>query len=331
MNNKQVFAMLLSKDGSITMEGCDLSYWQGTIDANTMYKKGIRCVIIRAGFGQTQDKNFVTYINACIKAGIRVGVYWFVYAKNIGEAQANAYKCIQVIKPYKNMISCGVWVDWEYDSDKKAGEITVAKRCDIVRTFLNILQNEGYQVGIYSNQDYIQSGKFTQALVASYPLWFAKYSSPMGAYAQKGLGGNPYMWQFSSKGDGKTYGVGSQYIDLNHAYFTVQELSTETILDKVQTDNTIIKASDNPYPVPKRVICYNPKTYIMTGDDIKWVQWHLWRFGVYLDSNGLPDATQIDGKWGKGSNAALLVVKDRLKLPMNNIVDANIVNIFANI
>lgn len=318
-------------DGSIQKEGCDISYWQGHINPDVMYDAGIRFAIIRAGFGQTQDKNFVTYINQCVKKGIKVGIYWFLYAKNIGEAEKNAYKCIEVLKNYKDKISCGVWADWEYDSDKYAGNITVSKRCDMVRYFLNILQTEGYQTGIYSNQDYIRSGKFTEKLIAEYPLWFAKYAAGAGSYAGKGLGGLPYMWQYTSSGDGTRYGVGSKCIDLNHGYFETRYVSKDTILDQVQTDNTTIKAYENPYIQPGRTISYIPGKYIMRGDDVKWLQWHLWRFGLFLDKQGVPDASQIDGKWGENSNRALLEAKQRLQLPLNNLADENIVNIFKSI
>ena len=64
------------------------------------------------------------------------------------------------------------------------------------------------------------------------------------------------------------------------------------------TVGTLIKASDNPYPEPTRTIYYTPGKANMRGDDVKWVQWHMWRFGLFLDSAGHPDASQIDGVWG---------------------------------
>lgn len=309
-------------DCTIVTKGCDISYWQGNIDFNKMYKAGIRFVIIRAGFGTTIDKNFISYINAAIKAGLQVGIYWFIYAKSDAVARSNAKKCIEVIAPYKKNIQCGVHADWEYDSDKNAGDMSSAKRSSLVRTFLTQLQTAGYQVGIYSNQDYIQSGKFTASLVAEFPLWFAKYSQSMGKYACKGLGGHPYIWQHTSEGCGSTYGVSSRYLDLNRGYFTIQEVEdTENVLDKVQTDNTVIKASDNPYIEPIRNLQYIEKRYLQYGDDVKWAQWHLWRFGLFVDSNGIPDSKQIDGYWGQKSDIALKEAKRRLGLPETGILD----------
>lgn len=306
-------------DSSAVVEGCDISYWQGVIDFKIMYAVGIRFVIIRAGYGMKADKNFITYINGAISAGIMVGIYWFMYAGSITEARNNARKCIEIIAPYKEYIVCRVWADWEYDSDKNAGYMTNAKRSSMVRAFLSQLQDEGYEVGIYSNQDYIKSGKFTESLIREFPLWFAKYSDNMGKYAERGQGAHPYLWQHTSKGKGKTYGVQSTYLDLNRGYFSIErDVSTDNVLDDVQSDNTIIKASDNPYPKPTRIIYYDPNRYLMRGDDVKHVQWELWRFGLFLDENGVPDAAKIDGIWGRDSDEAFAEAQRRLGLLTNN-------------
>lgn len=296
--------------------GCDISYYQGDVDFVKMKKAGIKFVIIRAGFGQTVDKRFVSYINAAIKAGLKVGIYWFIYASDTYISKMNAIKIMTVIEPYKDKITCGVWADWEYDSDRVAGELTVSKRCAIVKTFLDALTDKGYEVGIYSNQDYIKSGKFSKELISEYPLWFAKYSIPIGEYSKKGKEGQAYMWQYTSRGNGKQYGVSSATLDMDLGYFIDIDVDTTTVLDKVQTDNKAIKSSDNPWPEPTRTIFYNQSInrYIMHGDDVKWVQWNLWRFGLLLDNDGKPDAKQIDGYFGPGSQKAFEEAQKRLGL-----------------
>lgn len=313
---------LMMLNPSVVERGCDISYWQGNVDFKKMYAAGIRFVVIRAGYGTTADKNFVTYINGALAAGLKVGVYWFLYAKSDEKARNNAKKCLELIEPYADKITYGVWADWEYDSDQNAGAMTPARRSTLVRVFLTQLIDAGYEAGIYSNQDYIQSGKFSVTLIKDYPLWFAKYSNTMGKYAERGLGGHPYLWQHSSKGDGKNYGVSSTYLDLDWGYITLQEeIDTENVLDKVQTDVKIIKASDNPYPEPTRNLKYVAGRYLQYGDDVKWAQWHLWRFGLLLDKNGLPDATQIDGYWGPKSDAAQKEAEKRLNLEKNGILN----------
>jgi len=300
-------------------EACDISYWQGKLDAEKMKAAGVRACIVRAGYGTTVDKRFVSYINDLIRAGMHVGVYWFIYAASIAKTKENAEKCIEVLKPYKGMIECGVWADWEYDSDARAGYMTVDKRCAIVRAFLSEMENAGYSVGIYSNQDYIKSGKFSRDLIAAYPLWFAKYSADAGQYAHEGKYNTPYLWQYTSSGKGRDYGVESATIDLDRCYIDLspESASTGNVVDAVQTDKNNVSVKDNPYPVPTRTLYYETGRYQMNGDDIKWAQWHLWRFGLFLDKHGLPDAKQIDGYFGAESAEATREAQRRLGLAVD--------------
>ena len=245
----------------LVIKGTDISKWQGSVDFVKMKQMGVEFVIIRAGYGETEDPMFTAYINAALMAGLAVGVYWFLYASENAGAKKNADKFEQVIKPYKDKITCGVWADWEYDSDKKAGAMTAARRSDLVDTFCQTMADYGCEAGIYANQDYIQS-KFTSELVAKYPLWYARYGKEMGSEAYKGRDGKPYIWQYSSKAAGKDYGVSSQYIDLDYAYF-----------DVAGKNSADISVDYNPFVEPEANVKVGK-----TGNDAMWVQWYLWRF-----------------------------------------------------
>ena len=305
--------MKLIQADRIVIDGCDISYYQGNVNFDIMKAAGIKAVIIRAGYGTTIDKCFVSYINAVIKAGIAVGVYWFIYARNMVGIENNVKKCLEVIAPYKEYIVCGVWADWEYDSDRYAGMLTPDVRSSMVDAFNQAIGVVGYESGIYSNQDYIQSGKFNPQLISKYPLWFAKYSASIGNYATKGKQGRPYLWQYSSSGNGAAYGVNSKTLDLNKVYIDLLPEPAVSPVEEVSQNPKKIKASDNPYPEPTRTIYYIQGKG-MYGDDVKWIQWHLWRFGLLLDKTGNPDATQIDGKWGTASDKALETAQGRLGL-----------------
>lgn len=306
--------MQLLQPGVPAGYGCDISYYQGDVDFEAMKKAGIKAVVIRAGYGTTVDKRFISYINAAIRTGLAIGVYWFIYAADAAGAINNARKCLGAISPYRQYITLGVWADWEYDSDKRAGVISAATRSGLVDVFNCQVGEAGYEAGIYSNQDYIQSGKFQAWLVAKYPLWFAKYAASMGAYASKGKNSRPYMWQYSSSGDGKAHGVSSGKLDMNNIYIDLMPDAAVPPSDRVSQDPNVVKSSDNPYPEPTRMIYYTPGKTNPYGDDVRWVQWHMWRFGLFLDGAGCPDASQIDGKWGPASDKALETAQGRLGL-----------------
>lgn len=209
--------MILDRNSKLL--GCDISKWQGKVDFFKMKKAGIQFVILRAGCGTSIDKNFKSYIDGAKKAGLHIGVYWFLYASNIATSIDNATFCLQVIEPYMQIIDMGVWADWEYDSDTKVGAVlSNTTRSAMVRAFLKKVSDSGYFVGIYANKDYIARPLFTAELIAEYPLWYARYSEKIDISGTKGADGYPYIWQYTSKGKGKDYGVSSDDLDLDYAF-----------------------------------------------------------------------------------------------------------------
>ena len=188
-------------------KGIDVSYHQGIIDWKKVKNDGVTFAIIRAGYGKTQmDKKFIENICGANTANIEVGIYWFIYAKDISEAIENADRCHACISLYKGIIKHKVWADWEYDSDKRNPQ-NKDSRTAIVKAFCERLESHGYEVGVYANPDYIKS-KFDMSQLSKYPLWLAKYSTSKGSY-------NPFMWQYSSKG---TVNGISGNVDMNILY-----------------------------------------------------------------------------------------------------------------
>ena len=186
------------------MKGIDVSYHNGVIDWQKV-KQSVDFAIIRAGYGKsTMDKQFINNICGAHTAGLKIGIYWFIYAANMDEAILNAKMCEKCIERYKDIITMKVWADWEYDSDKRNPQ-TKESRTAIVRAFCDYLFSQGYEVGVYSNVDYLTS-KFGD--LSEYPLWLAKYSSSKENY-------NPFMWQNSSTG--RIAGI-STNVDMNIYY-----------------------------------------------------------------------------------------------------------------
>ena len=186
------------------MKGIDVSYHNGVIDWGKV-SKSVEFAIIRAGYGKsTIDKQYINNICGAHTAGLKIGIYWFIYAANIDEAVLNAQMCEKCIEGYKDIITMRVWADWEYDSDRRNPQ-TKEGRTAIVKAFCDYLAGKGYEEGVYSNVDYL-TGKFGD--LSGYPLWLAKYSSSKGNY-------NPFMWQNSSTG--RIAGI-STNVDMNIYY-----------------------------------------------------------------------------------------------------------------
>ena len=200
------------------MKGIDVSSHQGRIDWKKVKDSGVEFVIIRAGFGQNDmDKYFIENIVGANTAGLKIGVYWFIYALNENDAIRNAEMFHNVIEPYRETITMNVFADYEYDSDdyaKRCGVVhTNAGRTSIVKVFLEYLKKRGWNVGNYANPDYIKN-KFDD--LSQYPLWLAWY----GAAEEKAKTYNPIMFQYTSTGS--VPGITGN-VDLNYFYGEVKK------------------------------------------------------------------------------------------------------------
>ena len=224
------------------MKGIDVSKHNGVIDWNKVKESGIEFAIIRAGYGKNNvDKQFIHNICCAHSAGLKISVYWFLYALNEEDAIANAEKCDRTISLYKDIIDM-VFADWEYDSDEYSSEqgVTQSKtsRTSIVRAFLERMQAKGYSVGNYANPDYINR-KFGD--LSEYPLWLAWYkeNADVSPY-------NPLIWQYSSTGS--VTGIKGN-VDLNIGYsdftvpvieyYPVPEFTLIDHLNKIGVDSSL--------------------------------------------------------------------------------------------
>lgn len=179
----------------MSIKGIDVSKHQGKIDWKKVKESGqADFAIIRSGYGYTyQDPNFEQNIKGAVENGIKVGIYWFIYALNVEEAVKNADKCHSIIAPYIKDIKMKVWCDFEYDSDtyaqKNGVTFTKEDRTGMVKAFCERMKELGYEVGVYANRDYLKN-KFND--VSEYPLWYALYNTEKDRVC--------LAWQYSSKG-----------------------------------------------------------------------------------------------------------------------------------
>lgn len=199
----------------------DVSYHNGTIDFEKVKNDGIKGVIIRAGFGQSNvDKKFIDNIKGAIAAGLHIGIYWFMYGGSNAAALMNAKKCVETIQSYKNYIDLGVFSDWEYDSDEKAPGQTKASRTEFVQIFNEYIEKEGFEAGTYTNLDYFRN-KFDMWLLKKWPVWIAQYSNALSRQYLEGY--NVVMWQYSSKGS--VAGIKGN-VDLNEYYGQLSDMES---------------------------------------------------------------------------------------------------------
>ena len=221
------------------MKGIDVSSYQANINWPEVKASGIDFAIIRAGWGKTNiDASFKKHIEGAINAGLKVGVYWFIYAKSEADVKKNASKCHAVINDYKDKISLRVWADFEYDSDKYFPGLDKATRTKWVKLFCQQMQAEGYSVGVYSNKDYLKN--YFEDL-SDYPLWYAFYASKKDGQACE-------IWQSSSKGS--VPGIAGA-VDVDTYYGTQEEKNSSADAEKKEPEKKDPEKTDLVHIVKK--------------------------------------------------------------------------------
>lgn len=205
----------------------DVSEWNKEIDWEAAYNDDVRFAFIRAGFGQDiesqDDKYFHINMQNAIEAGVKVGVYFFAYAKSAEMAIGEAEHCCRLIEPYKDKISFPVF----YDIEPEGGVEPYIS--EIVPAFINYLNDKGYNCGIYLQTSWFDD--YFKNIDCDY-FWMASWGPDDG---------NPHnrpqwadIWQFTSKGS--VYGVGDYCVDCDILY---------------NEDMTLLRKSD---PVPEEKI-----------------------------------------------------------------------------
>lgn len=203
--------------------GIDVSSYQGNINWAKVKAEGITFAIIRCGsYSRSNrthviDSQFVNNVKGARAQGIDVGVYLYSYAQNVtgsnsAESEAkNVLKFLQKAGLNSTNMSLPVYYDLEDNSQVNFGS---AKLGQMAKKFCDTIGAQGYNVGIYANQNwwrnYLTDPVFKNS---NWSKWAARY--PGGNKASDSGVANTNIWQFSDCGN--VNGIGG-YVDMNVAY-----------------------------------------------------------------------------------------------------------------
>jgi len=237
------------------IKGIDVSTFQSNINWNQVKLSGIKFAIIRAGYGSDPsqiDSKFKQNIEACIKLGIDVYVYWFNYFTSSANAKLEANTCYNIIKPYLSNIKT-IYSDFEYDSNRyflriNGRYVNRTELTDLNNVFLeqlHTLTSFNYdRLGIYVNKDYYNNMidfKRFKKYHNEYKLWFAIYDNSDTQY------NNCNIKQYSNKGS--VPGI-SGNVDMDYLYVNKVVVKSDPIniskpsLNKTNYINYTVKSGD---------------------------------------------------------------------------------------
>lgn len=192
----------------------DVSEWNKEIDWNKAKNDGVEYAFIRAGFGQDyesqDDKYFYINMENALKAGVKVGVYFYSYAKDFSSAISEAEHCIRLITPYKDKISFPIF----YDVEEPSIESHIS---ETIPAFISYLNDKGFNAGVYCTTSWFDS--YFKDISCDY-FWFASWGPNDGKPHNKPQWAD--IWQYTSKGT--VEGIGKNSVDLDILYNTQMKL-----------------------------------------------------------------------------------------------------------
>jgi len=190
----------------IFQTGIDVSRYQGNIDWQQV-AAGKQFAIVRAvssgSGGVYVDPYFEKNVAEAHAAGMRVGVYYYTYARTEAAVINELDTLLPMLEGLR--LEYPVFVDVEASSLQSLGRTELT---NLVRFAMDILDQKGWFPGFYTYTNFAQN-YLNMAELAAYPLWIADYRGYVGYQ------GSYDMWQYSSTG--RVNGIPGN-VDLNYSY-----------------------------------------------------------------------------------------------------------------
>ena len=211
--------------------GIDVSRYQGDINWKKVAADGVEFAMIRATYATTIDPTFVKNAKEAYANGLDVGAYHYATFATSAEVKKEAKAFMNQLKKVKLTYPAVLDVEpapYITSSNSKYKNLSKAKLTSLCLEFLDILEENGYKVMIYSNENFFRD-HLNISKIKKYNLWVANtIAEPTHV--------NPAMWQFTFKG--KVSGIKGD-VDLNVAYKNLSKSS------RASTTSTTTKPSSS--------------------------------------------------------------------------------------
>lgn len=178
-------------------------------------QRGVSFALVRASWAATPDPDWEYNVIGAAQAGLLVGAYHYVTFDKDAREQARLFWSQASSHP----LALPLFADIEQEPVPVWG-------AEHVRVFLDEIDRlSGRRTGVYTRASYWDARMFGRGFESGRPLWVAHYKVNAPA-VPKGWPSTWDFWQYTSEGDGPTYGAESKYIDLNYYNGTTEALKT---------------------------------------------------------------------------------------------------------
>lgn len=253
----------------------DVAKWNVITDYNAVKSSGIEYAIVKAINKQNRKEDaFEHHYQGMMAAGICViGTYHYSYANTVEKAKEAVFAWLKAVNGRCNIF----FLDWEDACLPKD-----SKAIEIINTYAEAIHRAGHEFALYCSLSWYNL--YLKKYKLPYELWIARYYAGYKCFSIADSVNDKYKpnidnligWQYTSSG--QINGIAGR-VDINLWYEYIQD-----------RDNASIPVEYNPYTEPTQNV-----TIGSMGNDANWVLWYLWRFGMLLDTDNMPDARMIDG------------------------------------
>lgn len=174
--------------------GIDVSKYQGNIDFKKVKKAGVSFVMIKLGGKDLKtnqyylDDYFQKNIENAISNNLKVGVYFYSYAKNEKESKKDALWVIKNIKKYK--IDLPVAYDFEDFNNFNNYHLSFYNLTKVAYAFLDTIKKYNYDTLLYGSKNYLENYWMND----KHDVWLAHYTN------KTNYNGKYKMWQLCENG-----------------------------------------------------------------------------------------------------------------------------------
>ena len=154
--------------------GIDVSQWQGTIDFNAVKEAGCEFVIMRIGWGDsdnyTLDNTYLANMENATAAGLPVGIYYYSEDNDPEDVRDHARWIAGVLAGRK--LDFPVVFDWEDFEHFQSYGMSIDDLNELFEVFADELSLYGYDAMLYSSKNFLEN-----FWINDYhrPVWLAHY------------------------------------------------------------------------------------------------------------------------------------------------------------
>ena len=172
------------------IKGIDISVYQKGISFSALKQAGVKFAIIRAGYGEKKDYTMNKFVKDCKANGIDFGFYWYSYAMSVEQAQAEADKCIEVIKG----LSPTYPVFFDMEEKKQIDGLNTDTRTEMAVAFCEKIRQAGFKPGIYANPSFMENYYDKQQIIGKYDIWLAHWTNSPDRPSRYNYGQTMWQW-----------------------------------------------------------------------------------------------------------------------------------------